>query len=192
MVKQFEVEQKFRVAAPAELLAALAGRGVTLGDAELQVDCYYAHPQRDFAATDEALRIRRIDERNFVTYKGPKLDRTTKTRREIDVAFAPGEAAGAQLADLLAALSFQPVTEVRKRRRSGHLPWQGFDVIVTLDDVEQVGLYAELEVVADEAQLDRARACLASLSAELRLDGGERRSYLELLLANRSATSGTR
>ena len=54
------------------------------GEPAEQVDTYFSHPARDFAATDEALRIRSIDQENFVTYKGPKLDATTKTRREID------------------------------------------------------------------------------------------------------------
>ena len=45
-----------------------------------QVDCYYAHPCRDFAVTDEALRLRRVGDVNYITYKGPKLDSATKTR----------------------------------------------------------------------------------------------------------------
>ena len=42
-------------------------------------------PCRDFAQTDEALRIRTVGDTSFVTYKGPKLDATTKTRRELEL-----------------------------------------------------------------------------------------------------------
>jgi hypothetical protein len=39
-----------------------------------------------------------------------------------------------------------------------------------------------LELGADDAGLPRAERLLASLAEKLQLDGGERRSYLELLL----------
>ena len=79
-----EVEQKFPVADRAALDRQLAALGFVPRDAELQVDQYFAHPARDFARTDEALRIRRVGQFNYITYKGPKLDATTKTRREIE------------------------------------------------------------------------------------------------------------
>ena len=75
-----EIEQKFRVASHAPIEAALAGLGVALSAPLTQVDCYYAHPQRDFAVTDEAFRIRAVGAENYLTYKGPKLDATTKSR----------------------------------------------------------------------------------------------------------------
>ena len=56
---RYEVEQKHRVDDPAALTQRLAERGVMAGPPAVQSDCYYAHPARDFAMTDEALRIRR-------------------------------------------------------------------------------------------------------------------------------------
>jgi len=182
----FEVEQKFRVREPAALLDKLAARQVRLGEPETQVDRYYAHPARDFAQTDEALRIRRIGQANYVTYKGPKLDATTKTRRELELPLAPGDAGAAGFADLLEALGFRTVTEVRKRRHA-QIPWQGRSVELAFDEVDEVGSFAELEILANAADLDAAKACLASLASELDLKDGERRSYLELLLASRAA-----
>jgi adenylate cyclase class 2 len=38
-----------------------------------QKDTYFNHPNRDFAETDEALRIREADGKTFFTYKGPKM-----------------------------------------------------------------------------------------------------------------------
>jgi adenylate cyclase class 2 len=178
----FEVEQKFRVEDRAALLAKLTALQVELGEPQLQVDTYFRHPERDFAQTDEALRIRQVGEVNCITYKGPKIDQTTKTRREIELPLASGERQADQFAELLVALSFQPVTAVRKQRRYGKSPWQGLQVEIALDEVDRVGSFAELELASDEAGLDAARACLASLAAELGLKQVERRSYLELLL----------
>ena len=141
---------------------------------------------RDFAHTDEALRIRRVDQKNYVTYKGPKIDRTTKTRQEIEIDLPPGEQGFAEFAALLAALGFRPVADVRKRRRTVALDWQQQQVEAALDRVEGVGTFVELEIMADDAGLDAARASLAELAARLGLQDSQRRSYLELLLGNLS------
>jgi adenylate cyclase class 2 len=185
---QLEVEQKFSAADPARVERLIADRGATFAPPLAQVDRYYAHPARDFARTDEALRIRRVGQCNYVTYKGPKLDPLTKTRREIELPLPAGEEGFAQFADLLEALGFRAVAEVRKQRRITHLDWQSFPVEVALDDVEGVGRFIELEVAAEPAAADAARAALASLAEHLGLHANERRSYLELLLLSRSAT----
>src|SRR6187401_1493860 len=98
---RYEVEQKHRVDDPAALAQRLAERGVMAGPPVVQTDCYYAHPARDFAATDEALRIRSVGGESFVTYKGPKLDAATKTRREIELPLDQNDADGAQFGELL-------------------------------------------------------------------------------------------
>lgn len=183
-----EVEQKFRVPDGPALLRRLEELGFAAdGSTETQVDRYYAHPARDFAETDEALRIRRIGEQNLVTYKGPKLDAQTKTRREIELAVAAGDAAAGQCGELLEALGFRVVAEVRKRRRHATVHWQGQAVEAALDDVDGVGQYAELEIVTNAAGLDTARECVQSLAGRLGLTESERRSYLELLLAGRTS-----
>src|SRR6185295_14932137 len=105
----FEVEQKFPVTDLPALEARLAGVGAREEKVLSQVDQYFAHPARDFARTDEALRIRRVDAENLVTYKGPKLDAATKTRREIELPLAPGDQGAKSFAELLQALGFRPV-----------------------------------------------------------------------------------
>jgi adenylate cyclase class 2 len=59
---------------------------------------------------------------------------------------------------------------------------EGFSLEVCLDEVERIGRFAELEILAPEDQLETARAVLLRTAAELELTGSERRSYLELLL----------
>ena len=180
---KYEVEQKFPVADMAALEARLGAIGATVSEPRPEVDLYWAHPARDFVQTDEALRIRRKDTSNWITYKGPKIDKTTKTRREIELPLPPGEESAGNWAELLEALGFVPVGEVRKLRRKVDIPWQGRRVEGSLDDVDRLGNFAELELIADEAGVDQARNCIASLAEHLGLAPGQRRSYLELLLA---------
>ncbi|HEV3416284.1 MAG TPA: class IV adenylate cyclase [Pirellulales bacterium] len=179
---RFEVEQKFPVPDLAEIERRLIELGAAIQAPVEQADLYYAHPVRDFALTDEALRIRRVGEQNFITYKGSKIDPTTKTRREIELSLAGGAEGAKAWGELLEALGFRPVVEVRKRRRTAKLEWHGQQVEAALDEVEPLGNFVELEIDADEAEVQDAKACLASLAAELNLGKGERRSYLELLL----------
>ena len=187
----FEVEQKFPVPDHSVLLAKLSALAATRGEPIEQIDTYYAHPTRDFAKTDEALRIRRAGGDNFLTYKGPKLDVETKTRREIEIPLAPGESAAASFGVLLEALGFSPVATVRKIRTLLTAAWQGQSVEVALDDVDGLGTFVELELTADEAEVDAARDAILSLASELGLGSAdhsaERRSYLELLLERATA-----
>lgn len=185
-----EVEQKFRVADTDGLRRQLLALGASSGQTDLQVDSYFAHPQRDFARTDEALRLRRVGSRNYVTYKGPKLDASTKTRREIEIELESGERAAHDAAKLLEALAFQPVADVCKRRDHFTLSWQGRPIGVSLDHVESLGDFVELEIMADPHNVDEARTAIASLAGRLNLSNSERRSYLELLLAARNEASG--
>ncbi len=81
----YEVERKFRLPASQAFTEQVTRLGGTFSEPVVQIDRYFAHPSRDFAATDEALRIRTSGECSWLTYKGPKIDSTTKTRREIDI-----------------------------------------------------------------------------------------------------------
>jgi adenylate cyclase class 2 len=182
-----EIEQKYRVANHSSIETALTAQGVTFDAGVTQVDCYYAHPQRNFAQTDEAFRIRAVGAENYLTYKGPKLDATTKSRVEHEVRFADGPDALAALGEILRNLSFTPASIVRKQRRTAEITLDGFTVQVALDDVRKLGTFVELEItIADDTQADAAKAVLATLAAELGLTDVERQSYLELLIATRS------
>ncbi len=178
----YEVEIKFPVAEMAAVESRLAVMGVSIEASIEEVDLYFAHPARDFASTDEALRIRRKGQLNFLTYKGPKIDATTKTRREIELPLLPGAESAEAWEDLLAALGFRPVAEVRKSRRKAEVAWQGRRVEASLDRIEGLGSFVELELIAEAEEVEAARACILSLADELGLQQSERRSYLELLL----------
>jgi adenylate cyclase, class 2 len=179
---KYEVEQKHRVDDVAGLTSRLSARGVVLEEPVQQSDQYFAHPCRDFAQSDEALRIRTVGDASFVTYKGPKIDTTTKTRHEIELPLHSNDSDGSQFATVLTALGFQPFAIVRKQRRKFHIEHQGRSVEGALDQVESVGAFAELELSADDSDVDAARRVIGDLAQELRLGVGERRSYLEMLL----------
>ena len=189
----YEVELKFPVPDTLVLeqrLTALAARWHEPVD---QSDRYFNHPGRDFAVTDEALRLRQDGDRVVITWKGPRIDTATKTRREIELPLSlevlqpgvvgqPVEVAIARWTELLEALGFRSVATVAKRRRHAGVRWQGREVDVALDSVAGVGEYLELELQASEAEVPQSRACLESLAQELGCGNPERRSYLELLL----------
>jgi adenylate cyclase class 2 len=182
---RYEVEQKHRLSDEAGFLVQLADRGVEIAEPVAQIDQYFAHPCRDFAKTDEALRIRSSGGKSFVTYKGPKIDTTTKTRHELELPLDRTDSDGSGFAELLRLLGFTPVATVRKLRRQFAIDMDGRHVEGALDEVENVGGFAELELQADEADLDRAKRTIAKLADELGLGQTERRSYLEMLLENR-------
>lgn len=185
----YEVEQKYPLEDLLGIEAKLAAAGAEVSEPRCEADWYYAHPARDFAATDEALRIRRLGPANSLTYKGPRVDATTKTRREIELRLESGEGAAAAWGGLLEVLGFRPVAEVRKRRRKARVPWQGRLVELSLDEVEELGTFVELELLAAPEDIEAAKACLASLADGLGLGASERRSYLELLLEKRKRGS---
>ena len=187
---QYEVEQKFPLTGFAALEARLTALGASIAGPQQEVDLYFAHPARDFAQTDEALRIRRKGPAWWITYKGPKIDATTKTRHEIDLPIGTDPRTAEQWADLLRRLGFRPVAEVCKSRRKARVEWQGRRVEASLDEVDELGSFAELELVVEPHEMEAAKACIASLAEALGLSGSERRSYLELLLARRDNTTG--
>src|SRR5690606_38191638 len=86
-----EVEQKFRVARQDQLRSAIASLNPQTMGVQTQRDVYYNHPARDFATTDEALRLRTVGDSTVVTYKGAKLPGPTKTRREIELPVVSAE-----------------------------------------------------------------------------------------------------
>ena len=179
---QYEVELKFPLADPHDVLARLASLGAIAALPVEQVDRYFNHPARDFGETDEAFRIRSVGDANCVTYKGPRVDSATKTRREIEVSFVDGSEAASQMAEVWRSLGFHFVGEVRKTRTPLSLDWRQRVYELALDEVPPLGTFLEIELLADEAGRDAARDAILALASELGLTNSERRSYLELVL----------
>ena len=181
----YEVEMKFRIASPSDFERKLETFGVVLEPAVEEFDQFYRHPARDFAKTDEGLRIRRRvfadgSEERFLTYKGPKIDPLTKTRKEIEIPLEVDQ----PWHDVLTALDFQPAAVVVKTRRRGTLEENGRSFDIVLDQLPEFGFFTELETIASEADKDAARQALLVLAAKLGLDESIRMGYLEMLTNN--------
>ena len=176
----YEVELKVR-AAHGTVREQLDAAGATHVETVEQEDIYYDAPDRSFAETDEALRIRRERQdgatETRVTYKGPLVDSESKTRQEAETAVADPEAMRA----ILDGLGYDPAATVRKDRERFSLG----ECTVTLDTVEGLGEFVEVEIEAEEAGVDAARERATERMRELDLNPGDqiRTSYLGLLLA---------
>lgn len=146
---------------------------------EHQEDSYFNSPIKDFAKTDEALRIRKVNVNNkskiFITYKGPKIDAQSKTREEIEVGIEDSN----KVAKIFEHLGFKKVAKVVKNRTIYNLN----EYIISLDEVEGLGPYMEIETDLEDGsefkeELNKIFSILKKLGIE---DGFERTSYLELL-----------
>lgn len=181
---RYEVELKYPTDNTSALETRLTELGASISAAQSETDVYFAHPSLDYTKTDEALRLRRKGTSYTITYKGPKIDSDTKTRREIDLPLAVNEENSFEAwFALLEALGFRPAGEVKKSRRKVRVYWQDANVEVSLDKVERLGDFVELELVVDDdmQSLEDAKSCITSLADSLGLKQSERRSYLELL-----------
>ena len=148
----------------------LAARGARHAGSAVERDTYYNHPARDFARTDEALRIRETGGSALLTYKGPKIGSLSKTRVEEEISVSDPDA----LRKILEFLGFTASGTVVKNRE--HYIMGGIEVC--LDSVEGLGLFVELEKKDNDRE--RVERELFAAARELGLDRFERRSYLEL------------
>jgi adenylate cyclase class 2 len=172
-----EVEVKAR--ADEKTLQKILDLGAVFQGEENHRDIYFSSPLRDFKESDEALRIRIKEEGARLTYKGPKLDEATKSRREYTVKIDSPE----RMEEVLEALGFSPAVEVRKRRTKYTLG----DVTFALDEVEGLGSFLEIEVSGGD-NWESQREKVLSILVQLGLGESIRKSYLELLEENGKGT----
>ncbi len=165
-----EVEVKAR--APEDLAERIAALGATLLTVENHHDLYFNSPQRDFKESDEALRIRIKEEGARLTYKGPKLDQTTKSRLERTVKIDDP----LQMEQILSSLGFVLSAQVRKQRRK--YSYEG--AVLAIDEVEGLGRFVEVEAEGNGDYEEQKQKVLSILS-RLGLHESIRSSYLELL-----------
>ncbi|MEQ1905366.1 MAG: class IV adenylate cyclase [Pirellulaceae bacterium] len=179
--KLFEVESKFRVLDTVTIMTRLSELGASRQHHETHLDEYFAHPVRDFKQTDEAFRIRSLNGRHMLTYKGTKSGTTAKMRREIELPFAE-EVEIADIRELLGKLSFCSVAVVEKTRQSFRIPRPAWKVTAALDEVKGLGTFLELEIVCAQANIENAEKELAEIAELLELSEPIRSSYLGLIL----------
>lgn len=128
---------KIRLPEGIDWTARLRAIGATRGSETVQDDTFWSHPQRDFAQTDEALRVRREAARTILTYKGPRLEADAKVRPEYNVGLEESPD------DLLGALGFAPTARLNKHRTT----WLFAGVEVAMDSVAGLGSFIEIEAL---------------------------------------------
>jgi len=165
-----EVEAKARCSP--DIVETIIDLGGELLEVENHVDFYFNSPFHDFGSTDEALRIRVKENGPRLTYKGPKLDSETKSRRETTVNVDDPNA----LKDVLEALGFSLAAVVKKQRTKYSLE----GAILALDLVDGLGTFLEVELSGGE-DWNVEKDKVLELMARLGLKDLIRKSYLELL-----------
>jgi adenylate cyclase, class 2 len=181
--KTWEVELKFHVDEPNALERNLISNRFAMVELQQHIDVYLRHPCRDFAQTDEAFRIRRVNQQACLTYKGPRDAGVVKTREELELSIESDDLD--QWLLMMSKLGFQQVVPVRKSRRvfqcDSSIEFSG--IHVTIDCVEQLGNFSEIEiVVSDASAVKAAEQRVLALAKLLGLEKRQPRSYLSMLL----------
>ena len=172
-----EVEVKARVDDQKHAERLIIALGASPIGIETQADTYYSMPYRDFAKTDEALRIRVQNNKYFFTYKGPKMDSVSKTRKEYEVEVNDAD----ELGNILSSMNFVPVATIVKKRKKYRLG----DFIISLDEVRNLGDFMEVEVsIRDSKSHEEKLECIFRLFEKLGIgrETSIRKSYLEMIL----------
>lgn len=183
-----EVEVKFPLPHPDSFLLAVSSLLQVNFEPDIRErDLFFSHPDRDFAKTDECLRLRTSPHGVFLTYKGRKDNAKIKMREELEFQLATqnesADAVVSKWSSFWSRLGFFPVATVEKSRRLAHACIEGAPVTITCDHIEGLGFFCELEVLAKTVNdVPLARDLILRLADRLGLPEPEIRSYLELFL----------
>ncbi|MCC6003414.1 MAG: class IV adenylate cyclase [Thermofilum sp.] len=167
-----EVEAKFFISDPRFVRVKLMELGADYVDSVDQVDIYFQHPCRDFACSDEALRLRENSSKSGrsveLTYKGPRGRGWAKERVEISSRLVDS----GEMQSILEVLGFKPIARLVKHRE--FYTFRGVEV--SIDYVEGLGYFVELEDRGGGMKALREVASLLGLGEPVS------ETYLELYL----------
>ena len=181
-----EVEVKLKVNSLEEVAQLLTQMGCRRESFVRETDWYFTGEQRDFWQRDEALRVREIKDLEsdsataVLTFKGPKLDEVSMTRRELETKVEDAVVAK----QILESLGFHAVIPVEKERQV--YTYLGKNAVsICLDRVKDLGEFMEVEILVEsEAERECALGEIAAVLDELgySMCDTTRRSYLSQLL----------
>ncbi|KZX10619.1 class IV adenylate cyclase [Methanobrevibacter filiformis] len=146
---------------------------------EYQEDIYFERDDIGFAKNDKALRIRKTTKKDesavFVTYKGPKLDKLSKTREEIELGVEDSD----KLKTIFERLGFYENGKVSKEREI----YKVEKYVVSFDNIENLGTFIEIETtLEDNSDFKPEVDNILNLFKKLGVEGSPiTTSYLELL-----------
>jgi adenylate cyclase class 2 len=188
---KFEAELKAYANDFAPVIEKLEEVGAELISKRTEKDTYFSHPIRDFAKTDEALRLREMKDLSGepsassifeLTFKGPKIHSGSKSREEYMVKLNEID----EVKEILEQLGCEIVTEVSKIRSM----YDYNDYTICLDEVDGLGNFIEIEKILDtDIELDSTVEAMREIIKDLfGFERFERLSYMELLLEKRINT----
>ena len=158
-------------------------------------DTYFNMPKglRNFKVTDEALRVRKSIEFNknnhiirhninhYITYKGKKLDNSTKTRKELDIKIEDAE----QMKVLLKELGFQEVLTVKKERDLYEFEFKNYQIEALIDYLPILNQhFIEVECLLQSSEkVEVSKEILFDFLSlyDIKREESIRKSYLELI-----------
>jgi adenylate cyclase class 2 len=177
-----EVKLKLKGMSIEELKNKLLKDQIKYIGVEKQTDIYLNSKFRNFKETDEALRIRKVNNTVELTYKGPKFSSKSKSREEITVEINDENA----MLKILQKLDIYPVYSVSKERYT----FIDNNFNICLDKVEGLGEYIEIEGInSDENKLlEYINDFIRKYNINVEM---ERKSYLELLVEKNESSSNT-
>jgi len=158
-------------------------------------DTYFNMPKglRDFKQTDEALRLRKSTEyfknnkkkaqktNYFITYKGKKIDKLTKTREEIEIEITEIE----DMKKLLKILGFREIFTVLKKRELYDFLFKNTKLEALIDYIPILEQYfVEVEIIAESVDdVERNKGLLFDFLNQFGIKKQESitASYLELI-----------
>ncbi len=191
-----EVEIKVKISDPAQMRKKFEESQGIYKFSLIHEDTYYNMPigLRDFKQTDEALRLRKScrfdrsshgktqDFEYYITYKGKKMDTSTKTREEIDIKIENIK----KMKKMLDSLGFQEVFTVKKERELYEFKFENYHIEALIDYIPILEQYfIEVEYLTDSKEkLDESKELLFNFLSlyGIQKEDSIKRSYLELIL----------
>ena len=191
-----EVEIKVRIENPDLMRKKFKENHGSYKFSLIHEDTYYNMPKelRDFKQTDEALRIRKSlkydknktekeqESNYFLTYKGKKMDTSTKTREEIDLKIEDLE----KMKRILNVLGFQEILTVKKERELHEFEFKNHSIEALIDYLPILKQYfIEVEYLTEFSdKIDESKEILFDFLSVLgiRKEESITKSYLELII----------
>jgi len=159
-------------------------------------DTYFNMPDglRDFKKTDEAIRLRKSirfikgnkgeeqEKEVYFTYKGKKIDNSTKTREEIDLRI---EDFG-KMKRILSILGFKEVFSIKKERELFTFDYKNYSIEALIDYLPILNQhFIEVEYLSDSSEkIDEIKDVLFDFLSlfNIKKEDSIRESYLELVI----------
>jgi predicted adenylyl cyclase CyaB len=184
MAKDIEIELKLPLK-NGQYVADFLNKNGKFKYENYQDDSYYNPAHRDFLENkdnvNEWLRIRKDGDRALITYKDWQPHETRIKTHAIE--YETGIDSYDQLEKIFGALNLKKLIHVKKVRKS----WNFKDTEISIDEVEELGSFIEVEYKGNLSDVEQARKYLFKILEEIGAETGEleTRGYPYLLLAKK-------